>query len=253
LSSSQVKIRNVHIYKFTAGIVVKPNADNNGDFVQIEKAIIERVAYGISIGNSQARNTRISDSYIDAHTCITNSKHGAQIGRISVIENVHFGGYQWLDLGAPAYLEGLEINDCYGESFQWIGSIGVGTVGAFPAITFNGCKFQASAIINRLLTPTANLTGDAVYNFNHCSFQGNRLYVFENDQAALINFNQCNFGIISRTWRAWRYGADIPHTIFQGVRFYCRNITRQYSTPIVPFSRNIQYCRRWIIPGNEGG
>jgi hypothetical protein len=194
LSSSQVKIRNVHIYKFTAGIVVKPNADNNGDFVQIEKAIIERVAYGISIGNSQARNTRISDSYIDAHTCITNSKHGAQIGRISVIENVHFGGYQWLDLGAPAYLEGLEINDCYGESFQWIGSIGVGTVGAFPAITFNGCKFQASAIINRLLTPTANLTGDAVYNFNHCSFQGNRLYVFENDQAALINFNQCNFG-----------------------------------------------------------
>lgn len=194
LSSSQVKIRNVHIYKFTAGIVIKPNADNNGDFVQIEKAIIERVAYGISIGNSQARNTRISDSYIDAHTCITNSKHGAQIGRISVIENVHFGGYQWFDLGAPAYLEGLEINDCYGESFQWIGSIGVGTVGAFPAITFNGCKFQASAIINRLLTPTANLTGDAVYNFNHCSFQGNRLYVFENDQAALINFNQCNFG-----------------------------------------------------------
>jgi hypothetical protein len=94
LSSSQVKIRNVHIYKFTAGIVIKPNADNNGDFVQIEKAIIERVAYGISIGNSQARNTRISDSYIDAHTCITNSKHGAQIGRISVIENVHFGGYQ---------------------------------------------------------------------------------------------------------------------------------------------------------------
>lgn len=194
LSSSQVKIRNVHIYKFTVGIVVKPNADNNGDFVQIEKAIIERVAYGISIGNSQARNTRISDCYIDAHTCITNSKHGAQIGRISVIENVHFGGHQWLDLGAPAYLEGLEINDCYGESFQWIGSIGIGTVGAFPAITFNGCKFQPSALINRILTPTANLTGNAVYNFNHCSFQSNRIYLFENDQAALINFNQCNFG-----------------------------------------------------------
>ena len=192
--SSQITIDKVHIYKFIAGIVVKPNADNNGDFVYIRDATIERCAYGISVGNSQARNIEIIRGQLDCHTAITNSTHGAKIGRINKIENTHFGGYQWLDLLAPAYLEGLEINSCYGESFYWIGTIGVGTVGAFPAITFNGCKFQASAIINRILTPTANLTGNAVYNFNHCSFQGNRLYVFENDQAALINFNQCNFG-----------------------------------------------------------
>jgi len=191
--SSQVTIDNVHIYKFIAGIVVKPNSDNNGDFVYIRNSIIERSAYGISVGNSQARNIEITGSYIDAHTAITNSTHGAQIGRITKIENNHFGGYQWFDLQATAYLEGLEINNCYGESFYWVGTIGTGAIGAFPTITFNGCKFQSGAVINKILTPTANLTGSTAFNFNHCSFTGNRIYLFENDQAALINLNQCIF------------------------------------------------------------
>jgi hypothetical protein len=191
LYSSQIKINNVGVHKFIAGIVLQPNSDGNGDFCQIEKCIIDRVVYGVSVGNTNSRNFKISDCYIDAYTGITNSTHGNQVGRITVIENCHFGGYQWFELGQIPYLEGFEVNNCYGESFYQLGSIGA-AAGSLPAITFNGCDFSQSAAQGTLQN-FATFGGDASFNFNTCSFKGNRIYQFKNPNGAWINFNQCKF------------------------------------------------------------
>lgn len=191
LYSSQIKINNVGVHKFIAGIVLQPNSDGNGDFCQIEKCIIDRVVYGVSVGNTNSRNFKISDCYIDAYTGITNSTHGNQVGRITVIENCHFGGYQWFELGQIPYLEGFEVNNCYGESFYQLGSIGA-AAGSLPAITFNGCDFSQSAAQGTVQNFAA-FGGDASFNFNTCSFKGNRIYQFKNPDGAWINFNQCKF------------------------------------------------------------
>jgi hypothetical protein len=191
LFSSQVKISNVSLSKFIAGVVLQPNSDGNGDFTQIEKAIIDRVAYGVSVGNTNSRNLKISSSYIDAHTCVTNSTHGNAVGRITVIENTHFGGYQWFNLQSLPYLEGFEVNNCYGESFYWLGTVG-SYAGSIPSITFNACDFSQLAA-QGTLQKFAILGGDAAFNFNTCSFKGNRIYQFENPNGAWINFNQCKF------------------------------------------------------------
>lgn len=191
LYSSQIKINNVGVHKFIAGIVLQPNSDGNGDFCQVEKCIIDRVVYGVSVGNTNSRNFKISDCYIDAYTGITNSTHGNQAGRITLIENCHFGGYQWFKLGQIPYLEGFEINNCYGEGFFQLGAIGA-SAGALPAITFNGCDFSQSAA-QGTVQGFASLGGDATFNFNTCSFKGNRIYQFKNTDGAWVNFNQCKF------------------------------------------------------------
>lgn len=232
-ASSQVKIRNVHIYKFVAGIVVQPNSDANGDFVQIEKAIIENCAYGISVGNSQSRNMRITDGYINAHTCITNSTHGAQVGRFTMIENVHFGGYQWFNLGSMPYVDGLQVNACYGESFYWIGQFGSGISGAFPPITFNSCRFKFGSLDNRTLNNAGSFTGNVAYLFNGCSFSGGRIYVFENNQLANLHFRQCTF---SSTTDAGEVGA-LP-SYYQ---YFYRAFGFVMST--YPQRTNVEQCR----------
>jgi hypothetical protein len=191
LYSSQIKINNVGVHKFIAGIVLQPNSDGNGDFCQVEKCIIDRVVYGVSVGNTNSRNFKISDCYIDAYTGITNSTHGNQAGRITLIENCHFGGYQWFKLGQIPYLEGFEINNCYGEGFFQLGAIGA-SAGALPAITFNGCDLSQSAA-QGTVQGFASLGGDATFNFNTCSFKGNRIYQFKNTDGAWVNFNQCKF------------------------------------------------------------
>ena len=191
LYSSQIKINNVGVHKFIAGIVLQPNSDGNGDFCQVEKCIIDRVVYGVSVGNTNSRNFKISDCYIDAYTGITNSTHGNQAGRITLIENCHFGGYQWFKLGQIPYLEGFEINNCYGEGFFQLGAIGA-SAGSLPAITFNGCDFSQSAA-QGTVQGFASLGGDATFNFNTCSFKGNRIYQFKNTDGAWVNFNQCKF------------------------------------------------------------
>jgi hypothetical protein len=190
--SSQVKISNCGIHGFVAGIVLQPNSDGNGDFTQVEKCIIDRVAYGISVGNANSRNFKILDCYIDAHTGITNSTHGNQTGRVTLIQNNHFGGYQWFALNNLPYLEGLEINNNYGESFYWLGSIG-SVAGNQPTITFNGCDFSMLATSQGTLQRFGDFIGSGAYVFNDCSFKNNRLYQFNNTNGAWIDFNQCKF------------------------------------------------------------
>lgn len=192
IQSSQVKIVNCGVHEFIAGIVLQPNSDGNGDFVQIEKCIIDKVAYGVSVGNTNSRNLAIRDCYIDAHTCITNSTHGNRVGRITLVENCHFGGYQWFSLGALPYLEGFEITNCYGEAFYWLGYIG-DFAGGTPSIKFNSCDFSQTATGNRNLSAFAKLSGDAAYVFDNCTFKGNRMYLFNNDDGAWLTFNQCKF------------------------------------------------------------
>lgn len=190
--SSQVKISNCGIHGFVAGIVLQPNSDGNGDFTQVEKCIIDRVAYGISVGNANSRNFKILDCYIDAHTGITNSTHGNQTGRVTLIQNNHFGGYQWFALNNLPYLEGLEINNNYGESFYWLGSIG-SVAGNQPTIVFNGCDFNMLATAQGTLQRFGDFIGSGAYVFNDCSFKNNRLYQFNNTNGAWIDFNQCKF------------------------------------------------------------
>ena len=85
--SSVIKFTNIEIYGFVVGVVSQPNNnfDANGDFITFHNTGITRCAYGISIGQSQARQLNITGNSRIAlvHTCITTKTHGKKIGKIS--------------------------------------------------------------------------------------------------------------------------------------------------------------------------
>jgi hypothetical protein len=81
---------------FEVGVVSQPSdVDGNADFTKLRDMMIEFCKYGVSIGNSQARNTDLSGVLFNrVYSCLVNNIHGRQIGRFgSSITNLHGFGF----------------------------------------------------------------------------------------------------------------------------------------------------------------
>jgi len=83
--SSVTLISGCDIRGFVVGVANVPaNADGNGDFTYLRDVRISSCVYGVSVGNTQARNMMIENvSLTTVHTAFTNNTHGKRNGRFS--------------------------------------------------------------------------------------------------------------------------------------------------------------------------
>lgn len=132
-----------YISGFVVGAVVQPcNDDGNGDFVSFSRTLFEYNAYGVSVGNSQSRNVNLDTvGFRNVHTCLTNNKHGRQIGKFGGhIRGSHFDRVnQIFDLDG-GQCGPMVFDGCYGEMIWRIGVQSAPTR-QYP-ISFNGGEFN---------------------------------------------------------------------------------------------------------------
>lgn len=138
-AGSDATIYGVYMRYLPAGIIIQPNADGNGDFMGIESCNIERCMVAISAGNSQARNMEVSKRCIlnANYIGITGSRHGAQLGQFSVIDNCQISqnAYQF---EFPSTFP-VTVSNCDGESVYKIARI-VGSSSNDAPLLFIGCR-----------------------------------------------------------------------------------------------------------------
>ena len=130
--SSGVTFDGCQVAGFSVAFAVKPSDDDaNGDFVRIRDCGFTECVFGLSVGNSQARNLEVANlKGAHFHTAFTNRRHGRQSGRFGgPIANCSFGqAIQLFDL-ATARTGGFRMTDAYGEGIWRLGTaVGEGLV-----------------------------------------------------------------------------------------------------------------------------
>lgn len=193
--SSTTLIENVQIRGFVVGIANQPcDADGNGDYTKVIGSAIEQCQYGISIGNTQSRLFRISNSTIvNCHTGITTCKHGRQNGKPQIlVESTELGGIiLWANIPNTSYAGGLRFENCYGELVY---SIGLFNSNSRPSsVVFDSCEFSFQSWQTRGVPAFIAENPNGKLVFNSCVFTaGNPQTVFSfNCQSNRMSFNDC--------------------------------------------------------------
>jgi hypothetical protein len=143
--SSDVTIRDVEITGFAVALVVQPcDADGNGDFVKIENALVGYCQYGVSIGNTQARDCSINNvSMAQCYCFVTTSVHGRQNGKPGIDcrnSSFNFGIYGAI-IPNMAFGGNIAFRNMYAECLYSIGLFG-GSGGARQQnVLFSECEF----------------------------------------------------------------------------------------------------------------
>ena len=160
--SSDMSFRNIWVGGFDTALVTQPSgADGNGDFIKIDRALIEYCRYGVSISQTQSRNVSVRNtSFNQIHTALTNNKHGKQIGFFGgVIDNCSFGkGIQILDIGSTAYSGPMKFLSCYAEAMYILGYIGGGNSVVERSVIFDSLSADFTLRLSRPI-PQYLLTG----------------------------------------------------------------------------------------------
>ncbi len=145
LYSSGVQIKDCYIGGFTAGVVVQPcDADGNGDYTTLSGVFMQRVKWGVSVGNTQSRNVHLDHVQINqCYTSLTNDTHGRQQGKFggtisdlslgTTINILHFKQYQ----------STVKFLNFYAEALWRIGTITPNTSQESP-LAFESSQFQFS-------------------------------------------------------------------------------------------------------------
>jgi hypothetical protein len=130
-TSSNVLLEDVFISGFVVGVAIQPgDSDSNGDFTKFRRVQIERVQYGVSVGNSQSRNVRMDGIEMSQYFCaLTNRRHGRQVGC--------FGGAV-ADLSVGQGINIVDVNTSYGP------------------ITFQNLYFEAQWRIGDVVSTSSN-------------------------------------------------------------------------------------------------
>lgn len=145
--SSDVLIEDCMITGFVAGIVVQPcDADGNADFTVIRRVNIQKVKWGISVGNTQSRNVDLDNVKMAQFYCaLTNSVHGRRLGRFNgTISNLSIGaGTKVFEFGAPIYAGPVTFLHLYAEAIWRLGDINSNASNENSFI-FQSCLFNFS-------------------------------------------------------------------------------------------------------------
>lgn len=160
--SSDVLIEDCMITGFVAGIVIQPcDADGNADFTVIRRVNMEKVKWGISIGNTQSRNVNIDNVKIGQFYCaLANSVHGRRVGKFNgTISNLSAGsGIKILEFGAGIYAGPVTFLHLYCEAVWRIGDINA-TSSNENSFIFQSCLFNFSNQTNARGIPPNILSG----------------------------------------------------------------------------------------------
>jgi len=151
--SSDTLIEEVEISGFVAGVVNQPSDfDINADFTKIINSAIECCQYAVSIGNTQSRTVKISNTPISqVYTLITTGIYGKQLGKPQVlIDNCGVGFLIYL-MNVPNTSFGTNITflNCYGENIYSLGNGAVAVSSGQSAIVFDNCEFAFQSWIHR--------------------------------------------------------------------------------------------------------
>ncbi|MER8480008.1 hypothetical protein [Mesorhizobium sp. M1163] len=142
--SSDVLIENVYISGFTVGIANQPcDDDGNGDFTHLSRVFIEKCKWGVSVGNTQARNTGLDNvKFSRVYACITNQRHGRQKGKFGgAISNMSvFGAINLVDFGS-FYPQPIVFTNLYAESLWKIGTSDAKSSNE-TSLIWVGCEFS---------------------------------------------------------------------------------------------------------------
>jgi hypothetical protein len=172
--SSDITIQDVEMTGFVVGLAVQPcDADGNGDFVKLEYSQVTSCQYGISVGNTQARDMLVDCMSTARLYCgITTGAHGRRNGKPAM--DVRNSSFNFLIWGAicPNMSSGgtVAFRNCYSETMY-----GIGLFSAFAAgsgeicVRFDKCEFGFQSWIQRGIPRSPILAGCPV-TFDGCAF-----------------------------------------------------------------------------------
>jgi hypothetical protein len=175
-ASQQTCIRDVEIGGFVVGVVVQPcDYDGNGDYTRVLNCFIEHCQYGISVGQTQARDFAISDTIFSrVHTGIVTGEHGRKSGDPSFdVRNCSFlSTVWWADIPTLQFGGNVAFRNCYCELSWGIGLFQKLGGGNNPSgVTFDECDFNFDMWPVRGVPATIMLLGALVAcSFNRCKF-----------------------------------------------------------------------------------
>lgn len=140
--SSRVDIEDFIIAGFTVGCVDQPSGgDSQGEYVCFRRGTISQCAYGVAIGEFNARQSRLQDiNFFQVHTAFTNENFGAGHGHLTnEIVNCDLNKViQLCDIAPTPTTGGMKFTSCYSELMWRIGFI----IGSQISVTFDNCWFK---------------------------------------------------------------------------------------------------------------
>lgn len=151
--TSDVTIRDVEITGFAVACAIQPcDADGNGDFVKLEECQIYGCQYGVSIGNTQARDCSMNNcSMARCFSFIVTGIHGRQNGKPGIdVRNcsMNFGIWGAL-IPNMAFGSNVAFRNVYSESVYGIGKFSeFGGGGGTNSVGFDECEWQFSLWAN---------------------------------------------------------------------------------------------------------
>jgi hypothetical protein len=192
-TSSVINIIDCSIANFICGIVVMPSGgDQNGDFINIDKCNINSNKFGISVGQTQAREVNITNSQIDlAYVLLTTGHHGKLQGKLTSFIGCHFSGNQLFYCKESPYNSPTKFLNCYAENIYNLGWFGDNRTNNLP-ISFDGCQFSFNhgdllKIPNYIIQRNDN----GQITFNDCKFSG----IAFGMKAGKCTLNRCSFDV----------------------------------------------------------
>jgi hypothetical protein len=141
--SSDFSIERVTVNGFIVGIMVQPTTDGNGDFGKVNQVQMQYCYYGMAIGNSQARNTSITDPVFSfVFVGLSNNTWGYGIGKINgPIINAHIDNSINLCSLTSSWTGPVKFINAYSESLWRIGHLSAGSYDE-NAVEFDHCQFD---------------------------------------------------------------------------------------------------------------
>jgi len=197
VASSDVLIEDCEISGFTVGVAIQPcDEDANGDFVVLRRVGISYGKWGVSIGNTQARNSGLYNvKWNRMFTMMTNKRHGRQNGRFgnAVVDCSGGETINIFDFNSAASTGSMTFISCYVESHWRLGDIQSGFVAELP-IGFIGCNFNfelandvrgyPATVIDGVNLPTG-------IRFDGCGFNNFKSVVVINQKQ--VEYDRCVF------------------------------------------------------------
>ncbi len=117
--------------------------DGQGEFNTLEDCTISECMYGVSIGNTQARNFMMYGNSLMyyLHTCFTNVDHGMKFGKLSgIITNLSvYASIQLANISTQ--ISELKFDSCYGEAIYRFGNIGA-HASTNKSLILDNCAFN---------------------------------------------------------------------------------------------------------------
>lgn len=151
--SDATTIRDVVIEGFVVGVAVQPcDADGNGDYTTVTNCRIERCVYGISVGNTQARDFGILNTQFQSfYLAITTGTFGRADGNpsFSVSNCSYLFGMIGADIRNLNFGSQTSFHNVYSEGLWQIAFLSGNGGTTSGSVTFTECEFRMDGLIER--------------------------------------------------------------------------------------------------------